>query len=960
MAVDKPDRNYDVRNLNKVFAIGSIVLTITVLLMVIDDYVRPWKDFQRRFQRDEARKVEREIREAERAMASADAKRLQEELRKEEAELKKGRDEYERVRKELDKINAEHYGRDLEFRFSKATYDSVKYKTEIEIEELRQKNRPDEANAKRAELDAVKKKMDDAKVALDAVTARQDQAKAELDRLAGHVEETRSKIEKMAAARDRLQKRLETIKPGFVTGLLNAPMLDFMAPTLKIEQVVLPKLRHDINFMEIPRVDRCMTCHTVIDKPGYEKGPQPFRTHPNLKLYVEAQSKHPLESFGCTACHGGRDRGTSFVNAAHTAENEKQKKEWEEKYGWQPMHFWETPMRSRSHFYAGCYQCHSRQVEIPQAGPLNRGLRTVEVSGCYGCHLIKGFEKLRKLGPDLGHIASKTDPKWALKWIRDPRSFRSSARMPSFFGQTNQADGPKGDRPAAKDLNDAEIDAIVTYLWDKSVPIKYDPVPGNGDPAAGKELVHTIGCFACHTDDPGETFVDRTQPRAFGPNLAGLGSKTSQAWIFRWLKDPKHYWKATYMPNLRLTDQEALDISAYLVSSRNAEFDKTEAPAAKKQALDWLTTEYLSARMSLAATAEKMKTMTERDRKLYLGERMINRYGCFGCHEIKGFENVQPIGTELTEEGSKPVARLDFGLEHDVEETLPAWVYAKLKNPRRFDRGKIKAWDEKLKMPNFHFNDQEATDLVTVIQGFSKARMDAEMRRNLSPQEVGIEEGRRIVRNRNCIGCHVFNLDRQNEEAAIRATMKDPGFYPPLLHGEGEKVIPSWLFSFLKGPTTIRPWLTARMPTFGFEDQETVNLTRMFAYINKAEYPFETDYFKIEPPAPELAAAGAKLFTEFKCLQCHIAGTGKPTREAADLAPNLSMARARLRPNWIEKWLRDPQAVAPGTRMPGYFPDMQSPDKEALGGDAALQMKALKYHVLSLAGKETPVVTGND
>jgi len=414
------------------------------------------------------------------------------------------------------------------------------------------------------------------------------------------------------------------------------------------------------------------------------------------------------------------------------------------------------------------------------------------------------------------------------------------------------------------------------------------------------------------------------------------------------------------MPNLRLTDQEALDISAYLVSSRNGEFDKTEAPAARKQALDWLTREYVSARMSLAATAEKMKTMTERDKKLFLGERMINKYGCFGCHEIKGFETVQPIGTELTEEGSKPVARLDFGLEHDVEETLPAWVYAKLKNPRRFDRGKIKAWDEKLKMPNFHFNDQEATDLVTVIQAFSKARMDADMRRNLSFQEEGIEEGRRIVRNRNCIGCHVFNLDREKEEAAIRATLKDPGYYPPLLHGEGEKVIPSWLFSFLKGPTTIRPWLTARMPTFGFADQEIVGLTRMFALVNKAEYPFETDYFKIEPPAPELAAAGAKLFTEFKCLQCHIAGTGKPTREAADLAPNLSMARARLRPNWIEKWLRDPQAVAPGTRMPGYFPDMQSPDKEALGGDAALQMKALKYHVLSLAGKETPVVTGND
>ena len=62
-------------------------------------------------------------------------------------------------------------------------------------------------------------------------------------------------------------------------------------------------------------------------------------------------------------------------------------------------------------------------------------------------------------------------------------------------------------------------------------------------------------------------------------------------------------------------------------------------------------------------------------------------------------------------------------------------------------------------------------------------------------------------------------------------------------------------------------------------------------------------------------------------------------------------------PYWMKRNLDFPN---PGTRMPGYFPDMQSPDKEALGGDAELQMNALKYHVLSLAGKETPVVTGND
>ncbi len=960
MAVDKPDRNYDSQDLNKVFAIGSLVLFVTVILMVFDDYSRQWKGFQRRFHVDETRRTEREIKEAERAMNSAEMKRLQEELKKGEAERDKRQDEHEKARKNLKKVEAEYYGKDLDFRFAKATYDSVKYSTEVEIEHLRQKNKLEEANAKQASLDAVKKKMDDARIALEKVTARQNEAKAELAQLAGRIEEMQANIAKTAIARDRLLKKLEIVKPGFVNWLVNAPMLDFMAPTLQIQQVVLPQLRYDINFLEIPRVDRCMTCHTVIDKPGYEKGPQPFRTHPYLKLYAEPQSKHPMENFGCTACHAGRDRGTSFVNAAHTPDNEKQKKEWEEKYGWEPMHFWETPMRARSHFYAGCYQCHSKQTIIPEAAPLDRGLRIVEVSGCFGCHMIKGFENLRRPGPNLTHIASKTDPKWAFKWIRDPRKFRASARMPSFFGQSNQKDEPYRDRPAARDLNDAEIDAIVTFLWDKSEPIKYEPVPATGNPANGKELVHNIGCMACHTDDPNEKFPDRSHPRAFAPNLAGLGSKTSQAWLFKWLKDPKHYWKDTYMPNLRLTDQEALDISAYLIEIRNAEFDEVEAPTIKKEAIDWLTQEYLSSRLSLAETVQKMKNMTERDKKLYLGEKMVNKYGCFACHQIKGFENAQPIGTELTEEGSKPVARLDFALEHDIEHTLPAWVFAKLKNPRRFDRAKIKTWDEKLKMPNFNFNDQEATDLVTVIQAFSKARMDAEMRRNLSAQEVAIEEGRRIVRDHNCIGCHIFNLERQKEEAAIRATIKDPGFYPPMLHGEGEKVIPSWLFNFLKGPAPIRPWLNARMPTFGLTDKETVALSRMFANINNADYPFETDYFKLEAPPHELAAAGAKLFTDFKCLQCHYTGSGKPQREAADLAPNLSLGRSRLRPNWIEKWLRDPLALQPGTRMPGYFPDMQSPDKVTLGGDAAQQIKALRYHVLSLAPKGAPVVTGND
>ena len=40
MASDKSDRNYDTKNLNKVFALGSLVLLAVVLGMVLDDYSR--------------------------------------------------------------------------------------------------------------------------------------------------------------------------------------------------------------------------------------------------------------------------------------------------------------------------------------------------------------------------------------------------------------------------------------------------------------------------------------------------------------------------------------------------------------------------------------------------------------------------------------------------------------------------------------------------------------------------------------------------------------------------------------------------------------------------------------------------------------------------------------------------------------------------------------------------------
>ena len=50
---------------------------------------------------------------------------------------------------------------------------------------------------------------------------------------------------------------------------------------------------------------------------------------------------------------------------------------------------------------------------------------------------------------------------------------------------------------------------------------------------------------------------------------------------------------------------------------------------------------------------------------LYVGHKTITKYGCFGCHDIPGFEDAKPIGTGLADWGRKDPSRLAF--EHIAE-----------------------------------------------------------------------------------------------------------------------------------------------------------------------------------------------------------------------------------------------------------------------------------------------------
>ena len=119
--------------------------------------------------------------------------------------------------------------------------------------------------------------------------------------------------------------------------LRNAPIIDWLDPTIKIQQVHLPNLKDDLYFQKVPKVDRCHTCHTFIDKPGYEDQPQPFTTHP--RLHLSGNSPHSLKTMGCTSCHQGQGhRVHDFQSVSHTPNSPEQAKEWAKKYNWRTPH----------------------------------------------------------------------------------------------------------------------------------------------------------------------------------------------------------------------------------------------------------------------------------------------------------------------------------------------------------------------------------------------------------------------------------------------------------------------------------------------------------------------------------------------------------------------------------------------------------------------------------------------
>ena len=552
------------------------------------------------------------------------------------------------------------------------------------------------------------------------------------------------------------------------------------------------------------------------------------------------------------------------------------------------------------------------------------------------------FQDMKKVGPNLKDVRLKLNKNWIPVWLKKPTDFRPTTKMPNFR------------------LNDEQIKAISAYIWQSGLTdILTKHKPGNA--AHGKELFETRGCLGCHSIGD-----EQMEGAHFAANLTRVGEKDNYDYLVRWVhnarertrpycpyekKDigPEDYKKKglpfvfdldhskcpndghelqvqnmTVMPSLRLSTQDAEDVASYLVTLKKR--DPWDYPDASFMHDPNLKEE---------------------------GKRWIKHFGCAGCHEISGLEDEGRIGTELTFEGSKPVERLDFALLTEVAQRggkepitdqedlarLPegpakdpwydhkGFFEHKLARPNIWDQGKIKPETEKLRMPNLHLSKEDVRALTTFLLGSQESTLPVNYQYRPLDYRRDIQEGWWVVKKYNCMGCHQLIPGQKTALMSLKRYQDAQEQLPPKLLTEGARVDPEWMLHFLGNPSLsttdtnrngVRSYLQVRMPTFSFSENELGKLVRFFQALSRQPFPYIPEEVPVLTAKETEMARSLFSSTAAPCLKCH--ATGDPAHDRSATAPNFLLAKGRLKADWMERWIIDPQAISPGTSMPsGLF-----------------------------------------
>ena len=324
---------------------------------------------------------------------------------------------------------------------------------------------------------------------------------------------------------------------------------------------------------------------------------------------------------------------------------------------------------------------------------------------CAACHGLSG----KGDGPNAEHL----DPRPA---DLSDAEYMASATEQTIFTVIERG-GPALDLPATmpmwgKTVTKEQISDLVAYVQtlSKERPLK------KTSPTRLENLqpVGESECRICH--------VKQGERRQIAPDLDQEGSKLNKNWVYSFLKKPTKIRPVGYMPltksampNFQFSDEEALSLTEFLMTKVN--------PKISRMMLG-----------DFRVTPESVKE----------GKKLFEEvYSCDGCHQVGDKGGI--VGPNLTQAGSR---------------LRPEWIATWLKNPQSLRPDSP--------MPNFGFQDHEIKALLAYILSVAEGPPPASLPVTAKTPRELVEKGKMLVRDKNCGGCHLLEMNHEAEEKPQR------------------------------------------------------------------------------------------------------------------------------------------------------------------------------------------------
>ncbi len=564
---------------------------------------------------------------------------------------------------------------------------------------------------------------------------------------------------------------------------------------------------------------------------------------------------------------------------------------------------------------------------VPQLSPdiqaSQRGQKLFKEVGCLACHAAHDDPKtISKTVVPLGDLTAKYSIASLAAFLQEPHKTRPAGRMPNLIQENKEA-----------------IDLASYLIWN----VEYKPRNPNLRYAAYHGSWNKVPKF--------EDLKPVKQGEAAGFDLSPAGRNNDFGMRFEgFLKIDQD---GDYTFHLGSDDGSLLFIDGKKVADSDGVHPHTvqSGTARLKKGIHALRVDYTQGGGEASLTLEyegaglprqdlnRVLSLTEKgpDPKpakeegafefdpmlVEKGRTLFTTLGCANCHQLKH------NGEALKSLVSAPALKQLKAGQGCLAENAATPVVAKTNKGSAADLLDA-ATKSSATIPQFDLNPTQRVALTAALSAPAPTAA-------LTPKEL-IGQSMTAF---NCYSCHARGgvggptRDRNALFLSTIPEMGDEGRVPPPLDGVGDKLNPQWLQHVLQNGAKDRPYMLTRMPKFGLPNVS--ELTAAFVTEDKREGRAAEKIAEVEH---RIKAVGRQLVGDkaLGCIKCHTFGQYKAS---GIQAINLQTMTQRVREDWFLRYMIDPVAYRPGTRMPTGFPGGKATIRDIYEGHTDRQLAAI-------------------